>query len=116
MQNSLLVIEPSNKLKVHRHLKYTEPQSVVFDPNNPSRAYCGTFGNGLWKTDDGGLTWTIIGKDAISSPYIMSLSVSLNHGNKFGKVYVGTEPSALYISNDGEFLGKNGCSKQFTLI
>jgi len=102
MQNSLLVIEPSNKLEVHERLKGTQPQSVVFDPNNPSRAYCGTFGNGLWKTDDSGQTWNMIGKDAISSPYIMSLSVSLNHGSKFGKVYVGTEPSALYISNDGE--------------
>ena len=100
MQNSLLVIEPSNKLKVHRHLKDIEPQSVVFDPNNPSRAYCGTFGNGLWRTNDGGQTWTIIGKDAISSPYIMSVSIRQDHRNKSNKIYVGTEPSALYISND----------------
>ena len=81
-------------------MKDTEPQSVVFDPNNPSRAYCGTFGNGLWRTNDGGQTWTIIGKDAISSPYIMSVSIRQDHRNKSNKIYVGTEPSALYISND----------------
>lgn len=32
----------------------------------------------------------------------MSVAVShLAYGNKFNKVYAGTEPSALYISNDG---------------
>lgn len=109
MQNSLLVIEPSDKLKVHRHLKGTDPQSVVFDPNNPSCAYCGTFGNGLWRTNDGGQTWTIIGKDVISSPYIMSVSIRQDHRNKSNKIYVGTEPSALYISNnDGHSWEKMG--------
>lgn len=43
-----------------------------------------------------------IGKEVISSPYVTSVSVScLVRENKFNKVYVGTEPSALYISNDG---------------
>jgi photosystem II stability/assembly factor-like uncharacterized protein len=56
----------------------------------------------VWKTDDGGKTWSNIGKDVISNPYIMSVAVSsLNSGNKFNKVYAGTDPSALYISNDG---------------
>ena len=100
MQDSLLVLEPSNRL-ISEHLKGTQPQSVVFDPNNPSCAYCGTFGNGLWRTNDGGQTWNIVGKDVISSPYIMSVSMSQDHGNKINKIYVGTEPSALYISNDG---------------
>ena len=34
MQDSLLVLEPSNRL-ISEHLKGTQPQSVVFDPNNP---------------------------------------------------------------------------------
>jgi photosystem II stability/assembly factor-like uncharacterized protein len=103
MQDSLLVVlESSNRYKIHESLKRTNPQSIAFDPRNLNRAYCGTFGDGLWKTDDSGQTWNSIGKDVISSPYVMSVSVSpLDHGNKFNKVYVGTEPSALYISNDG---------------
>ena len=107
MQDSVLVIESSNtnRYKIREYLKGTHPQSVAFDPRNPNRAYCGTFGNGLWKTDDGGHTWDRIGKDVISSPYVMSVSVSpllQDRGNNFNKVYVGTEPSALYISkNDG---------------
>ena len=102
MQDSLLVLESSNRYKIHEYLKGTRPQSIAFDPGNPNRAYCATFGDGLWKTDDGGQTWNNIGKDIISSPYMMSVSVSpLDRGNNFNRVYVGTEPSALYISNDG---------------
>jgi photosystem II stability/assembly factor-like uncharacterized protein len=103
MQNSLLVLESSNSgWNSRESLKGTNPQSIAFDPLNSGRAYCATFGNGLWRTDDNGLTWSNIGKGVISSPYIMSVAVSpLNSGNKFNKVYAGTEPSALYTSNDG---------------
>jgi hypothetical protein len=66
MQDSLLVVESSNKYKIYESLKGTDPQSIAFDPANPSRAYCGTFGNGLWKTDDGGQSWSNIGKDVVS--------------------------------------------------
>ena len=102
MQDSLLVLQSSNEYKIHECLKGTDPQIIAFDPQNPSRAYCGTFGDGLWKTDDSGQTWSTIGKDVISSHNVTSVSVSpLDRRNKFNKVYVGTEPSALYISNDG---------------
>jgi hypothetical protein len=102
MQDSLLVLESSNNYKLHECLKGTDPQIIAFDPRNPSRAYCGTFGDGLLKTDDSGQNWKRIGKDAISSQNITSVSVShLTHENSFNRVYVGTEPSALYTSNDG---------------
>ena len=101
-QDSLLVLESSNNYKIHECLKGTDPQIVEFDFKNPSRAYCGTFGDGLWKTDDGGQTWKRIGNGAISSQNVTSVSVSLlARENSFSRVYVGTEPSALYISNDG---------------
>ena len=99
MQDFLLSLESSKTgWETHESLIGTHPQSVTFDPRNPNRAYCGTFGDGLWKSDDGGQTWDRIGKDAISSNNVMSVSVSrLEQGNK---VYVGTEPSALYRSDD----------------
>ena len=101
-QDSLLVLESSNNYKIHECLKGTDPQIVEFDFKNPSRAYCGTFGDGLWKTDDSGQTWKRIGNGAISSQNVTSVSVSLlARENSFSRVYVGTEPSALYISNDG---------------
>jgi photosystem II stability/assembly factor-like uncharacterized protein len=79
-----------------------KPPCLAFDPQNPDRAYWGTFDNGFCKTDDRGQSWYNIGKDAFSSPLITYVAVSsLNGGNRFNKVYAGTEPSAVYISDDG---------------
>jgi photosystem II stability/assembly factor-like uncharacterized protein len=109
MEDSVLMFESSKTgwKKVCESLKGTHPQCIAFDPNNPNRAYCGTFGGGLWKTDDGGQSWDSIGKEMISSSDVMSVSVSsLERGggknNKgFNTVYVGTEPTAFYRSDDG---------------
>ena len=101
IQGSVLVLKSSNSYKVHEALKGTNPQRIVFDPLNPDHAYCATFGDGLWKTDDGGYTWNNIGKGVITSPYVMSVAVSPpDSWNRLYRVYAGTEPSALYISND----------------
>ena len=97
MQDSLLSIESSKTgWKSHESLRGTHPQSLAFDPRNANRAYCGTFGDGLWKTDDAGQTWNRIGNDQISSNEVTSISVNRLEA----RVYVGTEPSALYRSDD----------------
>jgi photosystem II stability/assembly factor-like uncharacterized protein len=104
MQDSVLTLESSkSSWNIRDSLRGTHPQCIAFDPSKPNRAYCGTFGNGLWKTDDGGETWDNIGKEAISSKDVMSVSVShLERGNNgFNIVYVGTEPTAFYRSDDG---------------
>jgi hypothetical protein len=69
MENSLLTFESSKTgwKKIYESLRRTHPQCVTFDPSNPNSAYCGTFGNGLWKTDDYGETWDNIGMDSICS-------------------------------------------------
>jgi hypothetical protein len=83
MQDSLLTLESSKTgWKLHESLKGTSPQCVAFDPSNPIRAYCGTFGDGLWSTDDGGQTWDSIGEISISSKDVMSISVSHHHLKK----------------------------------
>jgi photosystem II stability/assembly factor-like uncharacterized protein len=107
MEDSVLAFESSKTgcKKVYESLKGTHPQCITFDPNKPNRAYRGTFGGGLWKTDDGGQTWDSIGKERISSSDVMSVSVSsLERGknsNVFNTLYAGTEPSAFYRSDDG---------------
>ena len=103
IHDSVLTLEFSKSgWNSRESLKGTQPQSIAFDPLNSGRAYCATFGNGLWRTEDNGQTWSNIGKDVISSPYVMSVAVSsLNSGKELNKVYTGTEPSALYTSNDG---------------
>ena len=61
MQNSVLTLGSSkNSWNKHESLKGTHPWCIAFDSNKPNRAYCGTFGNGIWKTDDGGETWDSI--------------------------------------------------------
>ncbi len=103
MQSSLLVLDSSKDgWRVRESLTGHLPQTVAFDPQNSNRAYCGTFDSGLWKTDDGGQTWDMGGM-GISDSQVMSLSVSpMERGNNgFNKIFVGTEPSVLYISDDG---------------
>jgi len=107
MENSLLTFESTKTgwKKVYESLKGTHPQCVTFDCNYPSCAYCGTVGDGLWKTNDGGQIWDRIGKGRISSSDVMSVSVSDLEGGKgnkgFSPLYVGTEPTAFYRSDDG---------------
>lgn len=72
IQNSILVLDSSNEYKIHETLKGTKPQRIAFDPLDPDRAYCGTLAKSLWKTNDRGLTWSNIGNDGISSPYVAS--------------------------------------------
>jgi hypothetical protein len=104
MQNSVLTLESSNTWwKIRECLRGNHPQCISFHPSNPNRAYCGMFGNGLWKTDDGGETWDNIGKETISSKDVMSVSVSSpeRENNGYNTAYVGTEPTAFYRSDDG---------------
>jgi photosystem II stability/assembly factor-like uncharacterized protein len=104
MQDSLLVLQSMKSgWKVHESLVETHPQTIALDHLNPSRAYCGTFGAGLWKTDDAGQHWEQIGKGFISSPNVTSVSVSsLERGRDgFNVVYAGTEPSEFYRSDNG---------------
>jgi photosystem II stability/assembly factor-like uncharacterized protein len=104
MQDSVLVLQSSTMgWKVHESLLGTHSQSIAFDTRNPCRAYCGTFGEGLWKTDDGGQNWDRIGKSFIFSPNVTSVSISaLERGiDGFNVAYAGTEPSEFYRSDDG---------------
>ena len=104
MQDSVLVLKSSKDgWKVEESLKGHHPESIAFDPLNPSRAYCGTFGGGLWKTNDDGKNWNKIGTSFISSSNVTSVSVSPLEKGKSGLnvLYVGTEPTGFYRSDDG---------------
>jgi hypothetical protein len=108
MENSLLVLESSlkggdgNIWKVNEDLKGLHPTAIAIDPQNSYRVYCGTWNNGLWKTDDNGQTWekTLL---TIPNANITTVSVSpIEKGEEgFNKLFVGTEPSIIYSSSDG---------------
>lgn len=74
--------------------------------------YCGTFDRGLWRSKDGGSSWEAIGTlpsfgevfpaNAIHMRAITAVSVSPAKGDDGnGIVYVGTEPSAMFVSKNG---------------
>jgi len=87
---------------VQELLKGQKSSSLAFDPEHPQRAYCGTFDNGLWKTDNNGQSWEKTSLE-VSGSSIMSLSVSpIEKGEDgFNKLFVGMEPSIIYSSIDG---------------
>jgi hypothetical protein len=75
--------------------------SVAADPFQPGRLYCGSFGQGLWRSDDAGESWEPVGT-GIAHDEVMAVTVSpTENGNGFGVVWAGTEPSELFRSEDG---------------
>lgn len=76
-------------------------QCLAIDPLRPEYLYCGTFGDGLWRSRDAGHFWEPVGEREIQ-PQVTSVAVSLTEREgDVGVVYAGTEPSALYRSEDG---------------
>lgn len=102
MPDALLVLNRSNGgWQVDRRLEGMPVQCVAVDPLRLERAYCGTFGKGLWRSDDAGASWQPIGR-GITRPQIMAVSVSkVERADEYGVVYAGTEPTALYRSENG---------------
>jgi photosystem II stability/assembly factor-like uncharacterized protein len=76
-------------------------QCLAVDPQYPEEVYCGTFGQGLWRSTDAGRTWENVGKGIIGEQ-VMSVAVSpLERSNRQSVIYAGTEPSAIFRSEDG---------------
>ncbi len=78
-----------------------QTQCIVQDPSHVEKLYCGTFDQGLWQSSDAGKTWQHV-DDGITEKQITSLAVSpLERGNGYHVIYVGTEPSTMFRSEDG---------------
>lgn len=114
MERDLLVASQTNEASWHAesHLVGMQPTCVAADPLMPERVYCGTFGRGLWRSEDAGKNWQPIGHPGeamepynglgISSAKITALAVSHNERrNGYGVVYAGTEPASIFRSEDG---------------
>ena len=69
--------------------------SIAADRSHPGCAYATTWSSGLWRTVDDGASWRPCGRD-LDGHQLTRVSVSPSTG----EVYVGTEPSALYKSED----------------
>ena len=84
-----------------RKLEGLRPQCVAVDPGRPERVYCGTFGRGLWRSQDAGATWQLA-SEGITQSQVMAVAVSpVERAGELGVVWAGTEPSAIFRSEDG---------------
>ena len=102
MEDALLVAqEQKGRWQLDLRLDGLPTYCLAQDPHSPGRMYCGTFGKGLWCSDDSGETWNPVG-EGIPYAEVMSVAVSpIERVGKFGVVWAGTEPSALFRSEDG---------------
>ncbi len=76
-------------------------QCLAVDPQHPEEVFCGTFGQGLWRSNDAGRTWENVGRSIIGEQ-VISVAISpveRSHGQSV--IYAGTEPSAIFRSADG---------------
>lgn len=79
----------------------SQPQCLAVDRQRPQQVYCGTFDQGLWRSDNAGATWEHMGT-SIAQHSVTAVAVSLTERvGAYGVVDAGTEPSALYRSEDG---------------
>jgi hypothetical protein len=119
MEKELLVVSQQHEAwPVDQQLVGLQPTCVAVDPFRPERVYCGTFGQGLWYSDDAGRSWKSIGDAgtamepwngaSVEQAKVTSVAVSpTEQVNGYGVVFTGTEPTALFRSEDGGIAGKS---------
>src|SRR3990172_917530 len=82
-------------------LEGSPTQCVAIDPLRPERVNCGTFGRGLWRSEDAGASWRPAGEGI---PHAENMSVAVSRAQRTGDhgvLWVGAEPSAVFRSEDG---------------
>lgn len=94
---ALLIARHRSTWTVEKHLTGKSPESLAADPEHPGRLYCGTWGHGLWRSDDAGRAWGPVGA-GIAHSDITAVAVG---AAERGAVYAGTEPSGVFRSENG---------------
>jgi hypothetical protein len=99
--HGLNVIEGSNrKWRGEVRLQGQQVQCVVVDSSLKERVYCGTFGNGVYRSDDAGASWRPC--KGLPDQNVMALATAdSGDAGRPALLYAGTEPSAIYQSSDG---------------
>lgn len=75
-------------------LEQLQIRCIAVDPDRNGVAYCGTFGNRMFRSEDWGRTWSAL--SGLQNPNVMALAAAHD-----GTLYAGTELSAIYRSDDG---------------
>lgn len=97
----LLATEQPGSWKLETTLDAVPAHALAADPFHPARLYCATMGQGLWRSNDAGKSWKPVGA-GIRSVEVAAVAVSsVEQVGIYGVVWAGTEPSALFRSEDG---------------
>ncbi len=97
---ALLIARRASIWNVEEHLSGLSPQCVAVDLRSPAQLYCGTARDGLFRSRDSGRTWEPVGS-GIDHPMITAVGVGYaEQVDGFGIVYAGTEPSAVFRSDN----------------
>ncbi|MEX0887205.1 MAG: hypothetical protein WD009_12290 [Phycisphaeraceae bacterium] len=84
-----------------RPLEVRSASCVVADPLEPRRVVCTTARDGVWRSDDAGVNWRPVFQ-GIPHDRVTAVAVSpVERVGELGVIYVGTEPSAVFRSEDG---------------
>jgi photosystem II stability/assembly factor-like uncharacterized protein len=98
---ALLIARRASNWTVDEHLAGLSPGCVAVDLSSPAQVYCGTARDGLFRSRDSGRNWEPVGP-GIDHPMITAVDVGhAGQADGFGIVYAGTEPSAVFRSDNG---------------
>src|SRR5712672_49276 len=97
----LLIARRASTWTVGEHLAGLSPGCVAVDLSSPAQVYCGTARAGLFRSRDSGRNWEPAGP-GIDHPMVTAVDVGrAGQTAGFGVVYAGTEPSAVFRSDNG---------------
>lgn len=83
-----------------QHLRGGALQCLAVGQGRPERLYVGTDREGLWRSVDGGRTWSRP-TESLEGRDVTAVAVAPAEDGRPGAVYAGTEPSLLFRSTDG---------------
>src|SRR4029077_17048590 len=98
---AVLIARRASTWTVDEHLAGLSPGCVAVDLSSPAQVYCGTGRAGLFRSRDSGRHWEPVGRGI---DHLMVTAVDVGHAEQadgFGVVYAGTEPSAVFRSDNG---------------
>lgn len=97
----VIVTSRADRLTSETRMGGLAPRCLAVDPLQPQRVVCGTAGHGVWISNDAGATWLPLGPETIP-PDVTAVAVSgTERSGGRGLIYAGTEPSAIFRSEDG---------------
>lgn len=95
-QSSVFVVDAAQgTTRVGAGLDGQRPTCLAADPRVQGRAWCGTVSGGVFRSEDGGESWSPVG---LREQRLMSLAASPTEADV---VWAGTEPSEVWRSRDG---------------